>query len=206
MMVLLKKPSMHTFDKSFEKARLYEAELDKFFDGAYRLEHATMEQERSGIDRIFENRRSRVRYSVEYKTDHQAHETGNVFIETMSVDSADKKGWAFTSVSQVLVYFIPKLEYAMRADMLDVKRRLPEWIHRYREVPATNKSRGGEFYRTLGRLVPVDVFRECCLEIHDVAAPLDAAYQGFSPGIPFCIHDIPVETCGCCGVRLVGAA
>lgn len=198
-MVVLRKPTVHTFNKSFKESKMYEAELDKAFGQAYIIEQATREQERFGIDRVYEHRLSRVRYSVEYKTDHKTPETGNVFIETTSVDSAGKRGWAFTSTCQVLIYFIPGFEYALRADMMDIKRRLPEWIERFAEAPAMNKDRSGKYYRTLGQLVPLSVFRESCVDVHDVAFPLDALEPGFTPGIPFCIHEIPVETCYCCG-------
>lgn len=193
-MVILNKPAIHTFDKSLKAAKLYESELDKHFVQSFNINPATLEQERLGIDRFFEHRASRVCYSVEYKTDHKTPETGNVFIETMSVDTAGKLGWAYTSLAQVLVYFVPEHEYAMRADMTAVKRMLPEW-QAYREAAAWNRSRSGDYYRTVGKLVPLEEFRRVCVDIHDVAAPLDAS--GFG-GVPICQHDVPPEVCKSC--------
>lgn len=192
--------TVHTFDKSYEAAKLYEDELDKYFGQAYELQKATRLEERRGIDRLFRHRASGVCYSVEYKTDHKAHETGNVFVETMSVDTADKLGWAFTSTAQVLVYFVPQHETALRADMLTIKRKLCEW-NIYPEAPAWNKSRSGELYRTLGRLVPLEVFRAVCVGEHDVAEPLDALGLGQEHrriGLGICIHRLPTELCQLC--------
>lgn len=193
-MVVLKKPVVHTFDKSFKSAKLYEAELDKHFGQTFRITPASPEQERLGIDRFFEHHHSGVRYSVEYKTDHKTPETGNVFIETMSVDTHGKRGWAYTSTAQVLIYFIPGHEYALRADMTAIKNRLVEWAV-YPQASAWNRGRGGEYYKTLGRLVPLEEFRRVCVGIHDVAEPLDAS--GFG-GLDICIHDVPPQICACC--------
>ena len=194
-MVMLDRPTVHTFDKSFKAAKLYEAELDKHFGQRFNITPATRPQERMGIDRFFEHQSSGVRYSVEYKTDHQSPETGNVFIETTSVDTARKKGWAYTSLAQVLVYFIPAYEYAMRADMTVIKRLLPEWKEYY-EATAWNRGRDGESYRTLGRLVPLDEFRRACVQVHDVAAPLDAF--GTDAVSSICKHDVPEDICAVC--------
>lgn len=189
--------TVHTFDKSYEAAKLYDAELDKHFGQAYDLTKASRAEERRGIDRFFCHRQTGVSYSVEYKTDHKAHESGNVFIETMSVDTAGKRGWAYTSTAQVLVYFIPQREAALRADMLTVKRRLSEWAV-YPERPAWNKSRSGELYRTLGLLVPLEVFRAACVGEHDVAEPLDALVEYRRLGLGVCIHELPSEICKVC--------
>lgn len=202
---MLNRPTVHAFDKSFESNKHFEAELDKHFLPAYDIEPATREQERLGIDRFFEHRTTGVCYSVEYKTDHKTHETGNVFIETMSVDTAGRRGWAFTSTAQVLVYFIPGEEYAMRADMTEVKRGLPEWSG-YPEAQAMNRGRSGDYYRTLGLLVPVDVFGRVCEAIHDVSAPLDAPENPLEE-VTICKHEVPTGACKVCNgyvKRLIG--
>jgi hypothetical protein len=184
---------IHTFDKSFEANHLYESELDKYFGVAYHITKATREEERKGIDRYFEHVNTGVCYSVEYKTDHKAAETGNVFIETKSVDTANKAGWAYTSLAQVLIYFVPAFERAYRTDMTAIKRILSTWSS-YPEGRAWNAGRNGEVYRTWGRLVPLDVFRGVCLQEHDVAAPLDEPTKS----LVMCIHDVPQTVCKVC--------
>lgn len=198
-MVMLRKPTVHAFDKSFQAAKVYEAELDKHFVPAYDITPATYEQERLGIDRFFAHRSTGVCYSVEYKTDHKTHETGNVFVETMSVDTAGKRGWAYTSTAQVLVYFVPQEEYALRADMTEIKRRLPEWSG-YRQAEAMNRGRSGDYYRTLGLLVPVRVFGDACVAVHDVASPLDGPEEPLEE-LTICIHDAPAGKCYFCSGR-----
>jgi hypothetical protein len=188
---------IHTFDKSFEEAKLYEAELDKYFGVSYEIEEASRLQQSAGIDRIFIHRVTGAWYYVEYKTDHRTHETGNVFIETMSVDTADKPGWAYTSGAQVLVYFVPGYETAYRIDMMTIKRKLPQWSA-YRKAPAWNRSRDGSLYQTFGHLVPLDVFRKSCVQEHEVARPLDSADSWQEPGLPICIHNCPSEICKVC--------
>ncbi len=189
-------PTIHTFDKSHEKAKLYEVELDKYFEQAYRITPATREQERAGVDRFFEHLVTGVQYSVEYKTDHETPRTGNVFVETMSMETTQKLGWAYTSLAQVLVYFVPGQEYALRADMTAIKRCMSKWSV-YREATAWNRSRSGEYYRTLGRLVPVGEFRGACVQVHDVATPLDAS-DDFTGALTICKHDMPPRVCKVC--------
>lgn len=196
-MVKLNTPTMHSFDKSFQTSKVYEAELDKHFGQAYEITDATRNEERSGIDRFFAHRISGVRYSVEYKTDHVTPRTGNVFVETTSVDTAGKLGWAYTSMAQVLIYYIPEHEYALRADMTTIKRQLPAWTT-YPEAPAWNKSRSGETYRTLGRLVPLEEFRLACVQVHEVAAPLDVMNDWREYGMAECLHELPREVCCIC--------
>lgn len=189
--------TLHTFDKSFEGSKLYDAELDKYFGVAYEIRKATRDQERMGIDRIFVHRVTGTWYYVEYKTDHRTPDTGNVFVETISVDTADKIGWAFTSAAQVLVYFVPAYERAYRIDMMTVKRKLPAWGV-YREGKAWNKGRDGSLYLTWGRLVPLNTFRASCIKEHEVSQPLDALDEWREPGLSICIHDTPTAICKLC--------
>ncbi len=200
---------VHAFDKSFKAAKLYEAELDKHFGQFFDITAASREQERLGIDRFFEHRRSGMRYSVEYKTDHATPETGNVFIETMSVDTAGKRGWAYTSTAQVLAYYVPEDGYVMRADMTAIKRAMPGWSGRsYREATAWNRGGNGESYRTLGRLVPVEEFRRVCSGIGDVTR-LPGGEEWEPWGIRQCIHDLPRDICKVCNgtvKRMIGEA
>jgi hypothetical protein len=186
---------MHNFDDSFEGVKPYEAELDKYFSTAYEIQPASREQERSGVDRIFTHKASGLRYSVEYKVDMHTATTGNVFIETTSVDSEDKCGWALTSTAQILMYFIPQWGKVLRCNMLDVKRSLADWeCYPLQRVP--NESRTGERYNTLGRLVKLDAFESICVGSHNTGFTLDAGAS--SQGQDTCIHDVSVSACKVC--------
>ena len=93
------------------------------------------------------------RFRVEYKTDYKAAETGNAFVETVSVDTAGKAGWAYSSEADYLIYFIPGdgLIYIIALEVL--RRELPRWVREYPLRTAQN-----EGYATHGLLVPLDEF------------------------------------------------
>jgi hypothetical protein len=68
---------------------------------------ASPEQERDGIDGLFENRFTGEIATVEYKTDDTARRTGNAFIETISVDTSNRAGWTSAFKAQWLFYYLP---------------------------------------------------------------------------------------------------
>lgn len=148
---------MYEFDEQLDKGHGYETRLDKYFSKWYSV-HPIEEQavQRMGIDRRFTGPTGAV-YSVEYKTDERAGETGNVFIETVSVDTENKLGWAYTSCAQILAYYIPALQTIYLAYMTSVKESVRQWndIYPIRRIP----NRG---YHTIGLLVPIPIFEGIC--------------------------------------------
>jgi hypothetical protein len=84
-----------------------EAVLDLFFADKFLIAEATQAQERQGIDRLFLDRANNDVCTVQYKCDWKAGKTGNAFVETVSVDRQGKKGWAYTSQADRLIYYIP---------------------------------------------------------------------------------------------------
>ena len=104
----MKPPSPpYNFDVQLAQGESGEARLDRFFSTWFQIQPATPEEQRQGIDRWFSDRRRPRTLAVEYKTDHTAARTGNAFIETISVDSEQKAGWAFTSQADLLLYYVP---------------------------------------------------------------------------------------------------
>jgi len=93
---------------------------------------------------------------VEYKTDHTAARTGNAFIETISVDSEQKAGWAFTSQADVVLYYVPGRDQVYVLRTTAVRSRLPFWLQacEVRQVP-------NDGYHTHGLLVPLDELAGC---------------------------------------------
>lgn len=143
------------FDTQLASGQDDEAVLDAFFARFYEIEPASMELQRIGIDRLFTARSNGIRKSVEYKSDVTAGRTGNAFIETVSVDTAGKKGWALTCCAQYLVYYIPPTGVAYVFPVTLIKEQLPRWLaepERYpvREIPNV---RNGQAYKTHGLLV-----------------------------------------------------
>ncbi len=129
-----------------------EAALDRLFARWYAITPATAAEQRQGIDRHFVAPPGR-QLTIEYKTDWTAARTGKAFVETVSVDTANKPGWAYTSQAEHLVYFIPPddLVYVLRFTVL--REQLARWVRVYpgRAIP----NRG---YHTHGLLVPLREF------------------------------------------------
>ncbi len=127
--------------------------LDRWFAAEYEIRPTTQQGQRRGIDRIFVHRQTGRRLTVEYKTDYKAAQTGNAFVETISVDTAGKAGWAYSSAADYLIYYIPGdgLLYVLALESL--RRELPRWMHDYPLRAAQN-----EGYATHGVLVPLREF------------------------------------------------
>jgi hypothetical protein len=140
-------PVVHDFSDSVTVGECYEDVLDKHFSHWYHIEKATRQQQSDGIDRIFIDRRGR-RISVEYKTDLAAARTGRIAIEVASVEESGKLGWAYTSLAQHLIEYVPGWRKIFIANMLDVKKSLPDWHEKYKSLPVPNTT-----YTT--RIIPV---------------------------------------------------
>jgi len=130
-----------------------ERELDDFFreQCGITIDTVGLKVDKRGIDRVFRWPSGKVA-TVEYKTDFKAAKTRNAFIETISVSSTNKPGWALTSEAQVLVYFIPEARDIHIFDMYLLKSMV-EWTaaQGFRTGRASNNG-----YYTEGILVPLD--------------------------------------------------
>ncbi len=141
----------YSFATQLQQGEAHEQRLDAFFRGkGFRVYATDMAGQRQGIDRIFVREDDGKQWTVEYKADSLAGRTGNAFVETVSVDSAAKAGWAFTSKAALLVYLIVEPETIYCVSMARLRHALPRWQASYRTVPAQN-----EGYATHGVLVPL---------------------------------------------------
>lgn len=159
---------MHSFDEQLATAQKDEEWLDDYFSRWFEIEQVDIEWQRRGVDRFFTARSDGRRWSVEYKADHRTVETGNVFIETVSVDTKDILGWAYTSCAQKLVYYSPEMGRIMIAEMCAVKRELVRKWFKSRELPIPNRGRNGNGYNTKGIPIPVHEFERICEKVIDV--------------------------------------
>jgi hypothetical protein len=139
----------YQFQPQLAQGEAGERKLDEHFAQWFTIRLATMEEQRQGIDRIFT--RAPVSFPVEYKTDSRAHQTGNAFIETMSVDTSNKAGWAYTSQAQWLCYYVPGPEVVYIVAFRRLRTALKRWTDHYptRRIP-------NHGYHTHGLLVPLD--------------------------------------------------
>lgn len=147
----------YQFAQKLAEGQTYEQQLDERFSDRFIIQPATPQQQRQGIDRVYRPRTKphQVLY-VEYKADRTAVRTGNAFVETVSVDTANKAGWAITSQADWLFYLVPgaaEVLYIIR--MADLRAQLPQWQHRYQERRIPN-----EGYHTVGLLVPLAEFEQ----------------------------------------------
>jgi hypothetical protein len=140
----------YDFDRQLAEGDRGETFLDAFFRArGHAIRRATLEEQRQGIDRVFTTPEGRVS-RVEYKTDYLSAKTGNAFIETVSVDSQGKMGWALTAQADYLIYYIPgRAIYVL--PFMSLHWALPRWI---RECPAKAAQNRG--YATHGVLVPLE--------------------------------------------------
>jgi hypothetical protein len=144
----------HTFAAQYEQGKQAEQLLDRHFARWYKIQTIPLSTERAeGYDRLYIRRHDRQPFKVEYKTDWVAAETGNVFIETISVYEERKPGWMYTSQADVLIYFIPPRGEIHIVKMPLLRMIFPSWKTRYKETFAMN-----EGYRTYGVLVPLKQF------------------------------------------------
>lgn len=149
----------YDFTAQLQLGEHHEADLDRFFSAWYDIRKVDREEQRQGIDRIFTRKDNGAVHRVEYKADSKASETGNAFVETVSVDTANKPGWAHSSQADYLIYYLPKDLLIYVIAFVDLRKRLPKWCsYRSRRIPNNG-------YHTVGLLVPLDEFEEIATQV-----------------------------------------
>jgi hypothetical protein len=143
---------VHHFSDRLKRGETVERDLDEHFAQAYGIRRATMREQRTGIDRVFTDGEGAV-FKVEYKADWRAAETGNVFVETVSVDTQRVDGWAYTSRADWLVYAFPQERRYFLVRLGELREKLPEWLRTFPRGKARNAT-----YHTHGVLVPLAEF------------------------------------------------
>ena len=153
----------YNIHKQLPAAMRHENDLDKFFEAKNIIvKKVNMNTQRNGIDRLWTYPNG-LRVSVEYKADSKAAQTNNVFIETVSVDKDNKLGWAYTSLSQYLVYYIPPRKEIYMVWTGWLKLMVEKWKKEYKELPIKNVDENGRHsYFTYGMAIPINRFREEC--------------------------------------------
>lgn len=146
---------MYSFSNQFKQGTNGESALDRFFGDQFEITAVSRKLQRRGIDRIFRSRAGDNLLRVEYKTDYLAHKTGNAFIETVSVDSAGKRGWVHTSEADYLIYYVVEDLLIYVVAFTTLRRVLPGWLKRYPTKKAPNSG-----YFTHGLLVPLRELEE----------------------------------------------
>ncbi len=157
----------------FKRGKQVEAFLDEFFEyRGWRIEKATYHQER--ILCLGDRRFIKPGYDlwIEYKSGLQTAATGNVFLETISVDTLGKPGWVYTCQADAIFYAA-----LLNGKILIFKpQKLRDVIEvlkvQFREVPTKNNQNEG--YNTHGVIVPL-TYAETRLAEKIIEVELEAA-------------------------------
>jgi hypothetical protein len=167
-----------TFTESLARGAAAEAELDRYFAAFYRIERASYEDQRHGIDRIFTSARAGIVYTIEYKADWRGADTGNCFIETSSRDMAagSVPGWPYTSRAQILIHYSTWSRLARAIPMIDLKANLEKWRALYGATPARVPTQGNRAaYTGGGFAVPLSVLDTITKHFYTLPVPVEAA-------------------------------
>jgi len=150
----------YDFNKQLSDGEAGERYLDDYFNTRFEISKVNREGQRRGIDRVFKCRETGKTETIEYKTDKKAQYTHNAFIETVSVDTDRRKGWAYTCTADLIFYYVPGdgLVYVLEPTV--IRRLLPLWAERY----PTRKVRNNTYY-THGICVPLRELEACAREV-----------------------------------------
>src|SRR3990172_11157998 len=143
--------------RQFKQGKSVEAYLDILFRSlGFQIRPTTRDEERALYlgDRLF-TQGSR-QFFVEYKSGIQTQRTGNIFIETISVDDPHhyKPGWAFTCKADYIIYatIFNGCLLVFRPD--DLRNVMDTLKAKFKEVPTSNHQNYG--YNTHGLLIPLE--------------------------------------------------
>lgn len=151
----------YDFKEKLAEGQAYERRLDNHFRRFnIDIRPATMEEQHQGIDRFFTHRPTGAVDAMEYKADSLAGKTGNAFVETISVDTTGKPGWAIASEARYLVYLVTEPETIYLIAMSRLRAALPAWQAQYRTASAANDG-----YRTHGVLVPLHELEKIAITV-----------------------------------------
>ncbi len=143
--------NVYDFDRQRELGADGESVIRELFSRLFRIVNSASHEQREGIDFWFSHGGFDV--AVEVKTDFTAGTTGNAFIETTSVDTSGKPGWAYSSRADFLLYYVPPNRVVYIMPMREIRKLLPVWLKRYERRKIRNSG-----YFTEGVLVPLDQF------------------------------------------------
>lgn len=134
--------------------------LDRWLGATYRITDVSSDPEYQevGIDRILTRSNSSV-ITVEYKFDLAAKRTGNLFFETISVDTKSIPGWGWSSQAAYWIFLIPDQEILI---IKPARLRALVWM-KYRE--GSEKQIPNRGYNTLGLAIPLFEVRKIATQV-----------------------------------------
>lgn len=152
MQCATEKPTFN-FNTQLAKGQEAERQLDLHFAQQFDIHPVSREQQGNGLDRCLVDRQTGRAWLVEYKADWAASKTGNAFVETVSVDKGNKPGWAYSSMADYIMYYLPNDLLVYVFTLKKLRARLEKWKATYPTGQAKN-----EGYVSEGVLVPLHEF------------------------------------------------
>lgn len=151
------------FNESLKRGKRFEDELDCFFFEDWGIHRLSPDQEKRGLgDRVFINKKTGQLFFIEYKTDEKAYDTGNFFIETISVDRNHQKGWALTCLSDFIFFYIPRLKEVYIVDPKSIRDKLDQWQRNYPVRPSRDELNNN--YVSYGVCVPIKTISDIAIK------------------------------------------
>ena len=139
----------------FKRGKNVEAFLDEFFRfRGWSIEETTAHEERKLClgDRHF--LKDETALLIEYKSGIQTYYSGNVFLETISVDSQNKLGWVYTCQADYIFYAALLNHKILVFKPQKLRDEIEGLKTKFREVKTSNNQNKG--YDTHGVIVPLD--------------------------------------------------
>jgi hypothetical protein len=130
--------------------------LDQYFALDFIIERTTRYQERVQClgDRKFIERQSKKSFYVEYKSGIQTGYTGNVFLETISVDSTCVPGWVYACQADYLLYAALLNGLILVFEPEKLRKKIGMLRQKFKEKKTSKGQNDG--YDTHGVIVPLD--------------------------------------------------
>lgn len=159
------------FRQSLEVGLSNEELLDSFFAPKYqRIDKLHGDEQLAGCDRRFylPNRN----FTVEYKADLKASQTGNIFVELMHYRPCDGLiwcGWGMSCKADYLALYLPGLNECFWLNPAKLRGMLLEWNSKFPKASFFGQGKPGkpDFY-TQGIKVPVAEVRAIALRIYTI--------------------------------------
>lgn len=152
------------YSNAFKDGKMAEALLDKYFQRrGWHITQTTPEEEREKYwgDRKYV--KDNKIYYIEYKYDARTFKTGNIFLETISVDTADTPGWVYTCRADYIFYACWSMQEILVFTPATLRKNIENFKLQYRTVATAAGLNNG--YRTHGVLVPYAEAKKIAKEI-----------------------------------------
>jgi hypothetical protein len=146
----------YEFKKQLNLGKRGEWVMEKYHAAVYKIETVGMKSERAGVDRIFTHRKDGKVYKVEIKTDFLAQKYGNIIIETVSVDTENIPGWALTSTSDIIIFYLWHKQEVLYFRTAHLKKMVAVWKGMYGETARIRNKN----YHTIGIKLPCSEARK----------------------------------------------